>query len=56
MEITIILRDTEEGQVEIEGTRLPYSGETVDSVTTAAVLADELMKCVEKLGKLEGAD
>ena len=42
MEITITLRDTEDGQVEIEETRLPYSGEKADSVTTASALADEL--------------
>jgi hypothetical protein len=53
LEITITLRDTEDGQVEIEETRLPYSGETVDSVTTATALADELHKCVDKLGETE---
>jgi hypothetical protein len=53
MEITITLRDTEDGQVEIEETRLPYSGETAQSVTTATVLADELQKCVDRLGEIE---
>lgn len=53
MEITITLRDTEDGQVEIEEIRLPYSGEKVDSVTTATALADELRKCVDKLGETE---
>ncbi|NNJ90078.1 MAG: hypothetical protein HKP55_00265 [Gammaproteobacteria bacterium] len=53
MEITITLRDIENGQVEIEETRLPYSGETVDSVTTASALADELRKCATKLGQIE---
>ena len=52
MEITIRLRDTEDGQVEIEETRLPYSGETVDSVTLATALADELRKCVERAGEV----
>ncbi len=53
MEITITLRDTTVGQVEIEETRLPYSGEKADSVTTASVLADELRKCVDMLGDIE---
>jgi len=51
MEITIILRDTEDGQVEIEETRLPYSGEKYNSTTIASALADELRSCVEKLGE-----
>lgn len=53
MEITITLRDTEDGQVQIEENRLPFSGETVDSLTTASALADELLKCVDKLGEIE---
>jgi len=53
MEIKITLRDTDDGQVEIEETCLPYSGETAQSVTTASVLADELRKKVEELGDLE---
>lgn len=53
MEITITLRDTEDGQVEIEETRLPFSGEKADSMTTATALADELRKCVDKLGEIE---
>ena len=53
MEITITLKDTEDGQVEIEETCLPYSGETAQSVTTASVLADELRKKVEELGRVE---
>ena len=53
MEITITLRDVEDGHVEIEETRLPYSGETADSVTTASVLVDELRKKVEELGEVE---
>jgi len=52
MEITITLRDTENGQVEIEETRLPYSQETAQSVTTASVLADELGERVEQLGEV----
>ncbi len=53
MEITITLRDTQEGQVEIEETCLPYLGEPAQSVTTASVLADELRKKVEELGDVE---
>ena len=53
MEITITLRDTEHGQVETEETRLPYSGETAQSVMTALVLADELRKSVDQLGEIE---
>lgn len=54
MEITITPRDTEDGQVEIEETRLPYSEEKADSVvTTATTLADELQKCVQRLGETE---
>jgi len=53
MEITITLRDTEDGQVEISETRLPYFGENIDSVTTATVLAEELLKNIESLGEIE---
>lgn len=53
MEITITIRDTKGGQVEIEETRLPYSNETAETVTTATVLADELRKNIEKLGEVE---
>ena len=53
MEITITLRDTEDGQVDIEETMLPFSSEKADSVTTATALADELQKCVQRLGKTE---
>ena len=49
MEITIIIRDTEDGLVDVNETRLPYSGETIESVTTASVLADELNKSIRKL-------
>lgn len=53
MEITITLRDSEDGQVEIDETRLSFSGEKADSVTTATALADELRKCVDNLGETE---
>ena len=53
MHITITLKDTQDGQVEIEETRLPFSGEHAESVTTASVLADELRKKVEELGEVE---
>ena len=55
MEITIILRDTEDGQVKIEETRLPFSGESLSTVTTATGLADELKKCVNRLGETESS-
>ena len=48
MEITITLRDTEDGQVEIEEIRLSYSDEKADSVVTIdTALADELQKYVQ---------
>lgn len=50
MEIHLILRDRPDGQVDIEEIRLPYSGDKIDSVTTATALADELRKCVAQLG------
>jgi len=53
MEITITLRDTEGGQEEIEETRLPFSDESLSTVTTARVLPDELRKCANGLGKLD---
>lgn len=53
MEITITLRDAEDGQVEIKETRLPYTGETDQSVTTATALADELQKCFDRLRETE---
>ena len=52
MEIQITIKDTENGQVEIEEVRLPYSGETLDSVTTASALADELNNNIQKLGEV----
>ena len=52
MEITITLRDTEDGQVEISETRLPFSGENLDSVNTATILAEELLKNIESLGEI----
>ena len=55
MEITITLRDTQDGQVEIEETRLPHSGETVESFTVATTLADEIMAFVDTLGELGNA-
>jgi len=55
MKITITLTDTEDGEVEIKEVRLPYSGETLTSVTTASVLADELRKCAESAGEIEEA-
>lgn len=53
MVITIKLRDAENGQVEIEETILPFSDEKADSVTIATALADELQKCVDRLGETE---
>ena len=56
MEIRITIRDTEDGRVEIEEIRLPYSGEKSTTVTTASSLADELQHCVERLGETETAE
>ena len=53
MEITITLRDVEDGQVEIEEILLPSSGETSESITTASVLYKELRKKLEELGEVE---
>ena len=53
MEIKITLRDTDDGQVEIEETRLPYSGENIDSVTIASALAEEMLKVADQLGEIE---
>ncbi|MBT8448313.1 MAG: hypothetical protein KJO69_01400 [Gammaproteobacteria bacterium] len=53
MKITKTLRNTEDGRVDIEEIRLPYSGENIDTVTTLTVLADEIQKCVDKLGEIE---
>jgi hypothetical protein len=53
LEITITLKDIEGGQVEIEENRLPYSGETVESVTVATVLADEIRDFVDSLVEAE---
>ena len=53
MEIKITLRDTEDGQVEIEEIRLPYSGESIESVTIATALADELSRFVESMGEIK---
>ena len=51
MEINITLRDTADGLVEIEETRLPYSDENIKSVTVASALADELRRFVESMGE-----
>lgn len=53
MEITITLRDTEDGAVELEEKRLPYAGETNESVTTATMLAGELRKMVADLEEVK---
>ena len=53
MEIIITLRDTDHDEVEIEETRLPYSGESIDSVTVASALADAMLKVAEQLGETE---
>lgn len=53
MEITIILRDDEDGQVQVEETRRPGPGEDDQSVTTATVLADEMFSLLDELGEEE---
>lgn len=52
MQVTITLTDTDDGLVEIEETRLPYSGETAKSLTTASALADEILNIVEQHGEV----
>lgn len=51
MEITIVLRDTEDGQVKVEETRRPGPGEEEGAVTTTTILADEMMSLLDKLGE-----
>lgn len=51
MKITIVLRDTDDGQVQVEETRYPGPGEEDRAVTTAIILADEIMSLLENLGE-----
>ncbi len=51
MEITISLRDAEEGCVRIEEIRQPGPDETELSITSATVLADEMLLLLENLGE-----
>lgn len=51
MEITIVLRDTDDGLVHVEETRHPGEGEEESSVTTATLLADEMMSLLDKLSE-----
>ena len=53
MKITITLRDTEDGQVQVEETRQPGQGESEESVTVATALADEMSALLDKLGDTE---
>ena len=49
MLITINLRDLEDGGVEIDEIRLPYSGETAKSETAVTLLVEELRKLADRL-------
>ncbi|QPB72193.1 hypothetical protein D5125_17270 [Magnetovirga frankeli] len=49
MKIVITLTDAPDGRVTIEGERLPAHAETLGTVTTAAVLADELLQHAQSL-------
>jgi hypothetical protein len=53
MEVIITLKDTKSGHVDVEEVRLPCSGETVDSITTATTLADEILSLMDSLGDVE---
>ncbi len=51
MEITIVLRDDDDDQVQIEEIRRPGPGEDDRSVTTASVLADGMFSLLDGLGE-----
>ena len=53
MEIIIILRDGDSGQVQIEEIRRPALGETEQSVTVASALAEEMLSRLAELGEAE---
>jgi hypothetical protein len=53
MKIVITLTDAPDGTVSIEEERLPAHGETLRSVTTASVLADELLRHTQTLEEEE---
>ena len=51
MKVTITLRDTEDGQVEVKEMRQPGPGEIEESVTVASALADEMLGLLGELGE-----
>ena len=53
MEITIRLRDSDGGCVQIEEIRLPGPDETERSVTATTVLAEEMLLLLNELGETE---
>jgi len=53
LKTTITLRDTEDGQVQVEEIRYPATDETDQSVTVATALADEMLSLLDKLGDTE---
>jgi hypothetical protein len=56
VEITISLRDTEDGRVRIEEIRRPGPDETEQSVTAAMVLAEEMLLLLDDLGETEASE
>ncbi len=55
MKITITLRDTEGGQVQVEEVRQPELGEAEESVTVASVLADDMLSRLDELGEADAS-
>jgi len=54
MKITITIEDIEDGQVSVTENRLPGNGETEESVTSAAALADAMFEVMDQLGEVAG--
>jgi hypothetical protein len=53
VEITITLRDDQDGQVQVEEIRRLSPGEHEEAVTAASALAEEMLAIIEGLGDAE---
>ena len=54
MKITITIKGTDDGQVNVAEARVASDGETEESVTSATALADAMFEVMDQLGEVEG--
>ena len=55
MRITIIIEDTEDGEVTVTKERVLGEGEEESVATSATSLTDALLEMMDQLGEIEGA-